>query len=714
MPEIVLTASEAPADPPLPALREDLGLFPGPRNSRGEASWTLHDPVRNRYFRLGEREFELLTRWRQAPGTASLAVLAAHDGIAATRADVEALVEFLHRCELTQDPVMTSRRLSAAHTVRQQSLWQQVMHNYLSFRIPLVRPDPLLDRWYPRIRPLLSRRFAQVTVLAGLLGLFLVIRQWDIFTSTFLAFMSLEGAAAFAFTLAIVKVLHEGGHAIACRHFGLRVPSIGVVFIVMWPVMYTDASEAWRLTSRRARVTIAAAGMLTELTIACYATLLWVLLPDGLLRSMVFTLATTTWIMSLVVNLNPMMKFDGYYLFSDIFDIPNLQERGFELARNRLRHLLFGVPLVSDPGLDAREHRIAVVWAYATWIYRFIVFLGIALLVYAFFFKALGIVLFLVEIWYFIAAPIWRETRNWRALASAMDVRQKRAWLMGGGALLLVLLVPWESSFTAPATMKSAELQRIYAAEPSQVTGVFVGNGSRVHPGDVMFELSSPSLDAQMASALAELRAAEYDLARILSSVDTSQDRLLAEESLARAQAEYAGLEQRREKQRVVAPYAGVVSDMPTSLKPGLWVDDRQTLAVLVGTGGGVVADGYVFEEHLRFIQPGDPARFYPEEPGLPPRDGVVERVDTVDTRSLKEPYLAGVFGGDIDVRMDGDQNAVPETAVYQVRIRLDAQVADVPLRVVRGHLRLGGDDRSLAGRLWTFTAGVLRRESGF
>lgn len=706
--------ASTPGNAPLPALRDDLGLFPGPRNSRGEASWTLHEPVRNRYFRLGVSEFEMLARWQGAGSADALVVMAARDGISITTSEVLHFAEFLFRCELTQGDPGVVKRLTAASRLAGQSLWKSILHNYLFLRVPLVRPDPWLDRLYPLLRPLLSRRFLQLTVFAGLLSVFLVVRQWDLFLSTFMGFLNWEGAVAFGVSLVLVKVLHEAGHAIACRHHGLRVPSIGVVFIVMWPVMYTDATEAWRLTSRRARIAIAAAGMITELTIACYATLLWVLLPDGAIRSAVFMLATTTWIMSLAVNLNPLMKFDGYYLFSDILDIPNLQDRGFTLARNRLRHVLFGVGLLRDPGLTASEQRIAIAWAYATWIYRFFLFLGIAFLVYAYFFKALGIYLFLVEIWFFIAAPVWREIKGWRELAPSIDTTRRRIAWLGGAALLVLFLLPWPSAFMAPGIMKAAEHQRLYPVEASRVLAVHVGNGTRVSRGALLFELESPDLQAELARTRAELDSAEHDLLRVMSSERTSQDRLVAEESVAKARAALAGLEDRQARQRILAPFDGVVIDIPPSIRSGLWLGERQALGVMVGDQGGVIVDAYVTEDYLRFIAVGDEARFYAEESGVSPQDGTVERVDSVDTRILAEPYLDATYGGGIDVRPDAEGHAVPERAVYRVRVRLQAQVADVPMHVVRGKLRLGGDSRSLAQRAITFIGGAVLRESGF
>lgn len=706
--------SGAPAGQ-LPALREDLGLFQGPRTVLGEPTWTLHDPVRNRYFQLGLTEFELVAQWRPGITAAELAETVSRNGLAVSEGQVEQFAGFLRTAELIEGGAGSGKRFAQSAERRTRSLWERVLHNYLFFRIPLVRPDRILDVVYPVVRPLLARRFLYLTLLAGAIGMFMVLRQWDIFLSTFMGYLNWTGALAFGATLVIVKVLHEAGHAIACRHHGLRVPTIGVVFIVMWPVMYTDATEAWRLTSRRARVAIASAGMLVELTIACFATLAWVLVPDGIVRSALFMLATTTWVLSLAVNLNPMMKFDGYYIFSDLVNIPNLQDRGFALARNRLRHFLFGAPIAGDSGLDRRHEVIAIVWAYATWIYRFFLFLGIALLVYHFFFKALGIFLFVVEIWWFIGAPIWREVREWRSLAGAIDPVRRRMAIAGAAVLLLLVVIPWNSSFLAPAVMRVEDLQRIFPPEPARITAVHVAPATAVAAGVPLFSLVSPELEAQVMEGSAKVQAAELELQRVMASKDTSHERLVAEESVARARAELDGLLVRREKLVVVAPFAGRVADMPPHVREGLWVGEKQRLASLLGAGNTYVVDAWVTEDHYRFVRVGAEGRFYPDEPGLRPWQAVVTQVDPADTRVLTEPYVAEVYGGGVPGRSDPEQGFVPEQAIYRVRAVVTIGQGDEPPgRALRGHLRLEGDDRSFAARFTTFLVGTLIRESGF
>lgn len=705
---------EESKDVPLPRLRQDLGLYPAPRDVRGEKGWMLHDPLRNRYFRIGEQDFLLLSSWDKAETLQTLLEIVKQQNSAVAETDILELADFLSKAELVSIEQGAVARLGASWKLRQQQWWKKLLHNYLFFKIPLIRPDAVLARLYPSLRFLLSRRFTQITLLTGMVGIFMVLRQWDIFIHTFMGFLNWQGAASFAVALAFVKILHEGGHAIACKHYGLRVPTIGVAFIVMWPVMYTDATEAWRLTSRKARITIAAAGMLTELTIACYATLLWVLLPDGVLRSAVFTLATTTWVMSVIVNLNPLMRFDGYYLFSDVVNIPNLQERGFELARNRLRHILFGLPLRHDSGLTQKHENIAIIWAYATWVYRFFLFLGIAFLVYKFFFKALGIFLFCVEIWWFLAAPIYRELKNWKTLWPAMAKQRQKGWLFAFFMGLLIVSLPWESSFQIPAVMRTADFQRFYPAEPARILSIAVKNGQLVKKGQVLFELDSPDLQADIAKAHAEVVSAQYERMRVMASQDTSSDRQIAEETLARADAALQGVMARQQRLSVVAPFDGIMSDIPVSLHSGLWRAENQSLGLLAGSKGGLVADAWVSEEYLRFVRVGEKVRFYPDELLVGAIDGVVAEVDALDSRTLPEPYIIGSKADGIPVRYDREGQAIPEYAVYRVRIILQAELKGVPFRVVRGHVRLSGDSRSLLGRSARYVMGVFRRESGF
>jgi putative peptide zinc metalloprotease protein len=246
---------------------------------------------------------------------------------------------------------------------------------------------------------------------------FLVSRDWQRFVGTFPHLFSLGGALSFGVALFFAKFCHEFGHAFMAKRAGCRVQSMGVAFMVLLPMFYTDVSDAWRVNDRRARLLIGAGGVLAELLLACIALLVWSLLPDGPARTAAFMLASATWITTLVVNLNPFMRFDGYFLLSDLWEVDNLQGRAFAFVAGACVRVLFGYGAPAPEPWSPTMQRRLLIWGYGSWLWRAALFLGIALAVYHLFFKLLGIFLMLVELVWFIFLPIMNEWRSGGAAA---------------------------------------------------------------------------------------------------------------------------------------------------------------------------------------------------------------------------------------------------------------------------------------------------------
>jgi putative peptide zinc metalloprotease protein len=341
-------AREAPAPapllPPLPPLREDIRLLPGPPARSGEPTWTLYDPALHRFVRIGRLEFEILRCWGLGRADAIASAVAANTTFAATPADVVEVLRFAERASLLV-PVgaQAGRRLAGQAAMRRLSAAQWLLKNYLFLRVRLLDPDRFLAACLPYVRWIYTARF--VAVLAGLaaVGFYLIGLQWDAYTHSFLHLFSLVGALQVGAALAFAKAVHEFGHGLTAKRFGCRVPGMGAALLVLWPMLWTDCTDAWRLIDRRQRLLIDAAGVLAEIVLAVAASLAWSVLPDGPARSAAFLLSGSTWLVALAINANPLMRFDGYYLLSDWLDEPNLQERSFALCRWRVREALFGL-----------------------------------------------------------------------------------------------------------------------------------------------------------------------------------------------------------------------------------------------------------------------------------------------------------------------------------------------------------------------------------
>ncbi|MGQ7248414.1 HlyD family efflux transporter periplasmic adaptor subunit [Halomonas sp. V046] len=712
----------------LPPLRQDLRLLAGGAEGESVGRWKIHDPIGQRFFEVEQRVVDILALWREGTAQALIRRWHREHGDALVMADVQAVLEFLNRHELLHPvPGESYRRAWTRRCQGRQSCWQWLLHSYLFVRVPLVRPAMALRKALPLVAPLFHPVFWGVTMLVAVLGLFLVSRQWQAFITTLPEMFSVGGIVAFSVSLALIKTLHELGHGFMATRLGTNVTSMGVALIVMMPVLYTDTTDAWRLTSQRHRVLIDLAGVAVELTVAAYATLAWVFLSEGPLRYVAFALATTGWVLSLAVNLNPLMRFDGYYLFSDLLGIANLQERAFAMGRWWLREFLFGY---GDPRPEdcRRARRVLLIgFALAVWLYRFFLFLGIALLVYHYFFKVLGVFLFCVEILVFLVMPIWRELRVWWQKRQAAG---RRAWLTLTALVLVttILVVPLPHQIRIPAVLAASQRYPGYSPRPARIEEVMVKVGDRVAVGSPLVRLAAPELNQQQRTAAQRLSLVDRRIdRRSADRQDLSESLVLASEKGMQQQT-LDGLARKQEQLAVRSAIDGVVADVGENLHRGRWVNASTRLVLVVGDDG-LSARGYLDSEELRRVHPGQVGVFIDDGFLRPPVPVAMTDIAGAASGVLDNWMLASAHGGKVASRIEQD-SARPETAVFEVDARvMDAvdvahqgrvrtpsptrRTATGPMTELRGEIHLHGEPMSLAVRAFTRIIQVLVREWG-
>ncbi|MEO0721515.1 MAG: HlyD family efflux transporter periplasmic adaptor subunit [Pseudomonadota bacterium] len=698
----------------LPQLREDLTLAPGEPLKTGEKTWTVFDPVQHRYFRIGEDAFDILRAWKAEPIDRVLERANTNRETRLTVSDVEAAATFVAANGLTieppgGDPLALARKEAASKPTG----WSQAMHKYIFVRIPLLRPDPFLKATYPLVTPFFTRAAWMLISLFALTGLYLVSQQWDAFLATFLHFLSPEGALFYGLSLIAIMSLHEFGHAYAAHRYGCRVSTIGVAIIVLMPIMYTDTTDAWRLTDRRKRLVIDTAGVAVELIIATAATLFWVFLPDGPARSVAFFAATTSWILSLAVNLNPFMRFDGYYVLSDLVGVSNLNQRSFAFGRWRLRELLFGLGH-SQPEPAPRWMATAMTaFAWGAWVYRFFLFLGIALLVHAMFSKALGIILFLVEIGYFIGKPIWSEIKTWWSLRA--DIRARGGWrstALVGACCFAVFFVPWRSEVRAPAIATPYEVASIHAPAAGQIRRVHVEEGETVKAGDLLFTLALPDIQNGLERANIRIELLQDQLDRAVDDVQDRSDSAVILRSLVSERERADGLKRLLADARIRAPHDGVVTDLDRTLARGQWINAQRRLVRIVDPTRFEIK-AMAAETSIARIMDGAEVKFIPDDPAAPTLDATTHTIATAAVVAIDEPAFAQTSGGRLAVREDADGRLVPETAVFEVRSDVLAETGTVT-RSLTGVAMIDARAESPAEAVWRRVAGVLLRETDF
>jgi putative peptide zinc metalloprotease protein len=703
----------------LPRLREDLKLLAGGASADGSPTWTLQDPARHRFIRIGWLEFEILARWTLGNTDAVARSVSSETTLRATSQDVLDVLSFLHRAGLIAPfgPAAMDR-LAVENSGKRLSAARWLLKNYLSIKIRLVNPDPLLSAVVPRIGWVFTRGFVTLLGLLALLGFYLISRQWSAYTHSLLHLFSLQGALMVGIALTSAKVVHEIGHGVISKRMGCRVPSMGVALLVLWPVLWTDTTDAWRLTDRRKRLAIDAAGMLAEMTLAIVASLAWSLLPDGPLRTGAFLLSSSTWLLTIAVNVNPLMRFDGYFLLSDWLDVPNLQERGFAMGRWWLREILFGLGDPPPERFAPAKRRVLIIYSLAAMVYRFSLFLGIALVVYHMAFKAFGLFLMCVEIGWFLVRPIVGEIAIWRRrLGGARPDRRAVISLSLLGVALVLFVVPWHRDLSAPALLRAGKQTTLYVAEPGQLLKLSV-DGTRVAAGNPVFVLASPTVAYHKAVAVATLEGVDTRMKG--QSFDPEQAAMIGvgQQELEGALATVDQVASQEALLTVRAPFSGVLTDVPAGLRAGEWLPRREVLGMLIDPSSQIV-EAYIGEADLGRVHPGARARFFPENGDAGVELAVVS-VGSVSVRALDVPELASVYGGGVAVRKDSENRLVPETAVYRAVLAPSpagsgfAAAGGEPLvpKRLRGSVRIEADRSSLLGRVYQRAVAVVIRES--
>jgi len=697
----------------LPGLRPDLALLPGSAAEDGSPTWLIHDISRNRYYKLGLDAFRALRHWRAGLSATDFLQQCGADGIGIDEQEFQGLLQFLVVNQLILvDDRGGVQRLLEQHGKSRQHWLTWLLHHYLFIKIPLWRPDAFLETTWPAVSRLLRPGVLWTVRVMGLVGLLMVLQQWDVFLTTFLHFLSWQGLALYGLTLVMVKSAHELGHAYVAKKYGCKVGSIGVAFLLLFPVLYTDTTDAWRLRSHRDRLRIVVAGVGTEMHLAMLATFAWSFLPDGPMRSVAFFVATTSWVTSLLVNLSPFMRFDGYFALSDFLRAENLQPRAFALARWHLREVLFNLGESPPEVLPAWRMRLFTAYAYATWLYRLTLFLGIALLVYHFAFKLLGILLFAVEIGWFILLPMKNELLQWWHKRESILARPRTRWTLAGVCLFVLLMaIPWRSTVAVPGVLLAGEFRPVYAVEKGQVAEILVKPGTRVESQTPLVRLVQPELSHSIAQTRRELDLVNEKIQRQAGSARDLQDALVLAQQQAELQTRLDSLQKKIERLTLLAPIKGQISQME-SLQTGQWVSENSPVLTLRSEQGLRVM-ALVSSSDLHRLETGTNAVWISDLPGSPRLELKLTRIDQTAVQHLLWPELASEFGGPVPARKGAHQQLKPEGAWYQIEL-VSAKHEIAPAQQQAGQILVQAKSESVMGRYLRHAAAIWVRESGF
>jgi putative peptide zinc metalloprotease protein len=507
----------------------------------GDASYIVKDPISGDAFHLTAEEHALLDALRQ-PTSLRMLQRRLESAFAPRRATITQLQQFVNRLYeqgllLGENPGQGAELLERGQERTRQERRASLLQ-VLSIRLGSLDAGPVIDRLYGVLRWACSRPARLVAIALVFYALMLVIGNAPEFAARLPALHELARPGLMPVWIAAVvgvKVLHELGHALACRHFGARPQEIGVLLLAGAPSLYCDVSDAWRLPSKWQRMAVSSAGMFVELLIASMATIVWRFVEPGLLSSVCLSLIVVCSVGTLLVNANPLLRYDGYYLLADGLEVPNLAERARGLISAALRRWLLDEPRQDDPLLGPHKRR--ALWAYAILakLYLALVFTGIFMLllklarphqlqnlVYSLAAVALvGIVLppatAVVKL---MANPAARSRFRWLRFVTAAAVF---AAIIAG-----IMLLPISRCVTAPVTIVPATTRPLFAVTSGELEFALAA-GSEVKADEIVARLRNADLElalAEQQGKVRELRVRMQQL-RTLQAVSPAAARLI-------------------------------------------------------------------------------------------------------------------------------------------------------------------------------------------
>lgn len=645
---------ESQPQPIKPAsFRKDLSFFPGPAEPDGTPTYTIFDPLKGQYYKISWVQAIVMRTFK--PGMTLDELLSQVNQRSTLDLEKEQLEQiFMNAAQLgLLDITRTSEDVGKRAEGGKQGWFMWLIMHYLYIRIPLCNPDRFLERTLPFVAPLFSKTARIFYFAAVIIGFAIVVLHFDQYIHTFTYFFNLEGFISYGLAIFFIKMVHEFSHAYTAKYYKIHVPTMGMAFLVLFPVLYTNVTNAWKLESRKERFLISAAGVISELIMAGLASIGWVLTEPGLLHSMFFLVSSTTWITSLLMNCNPAMRFDGYYLLTDLVGIDNMQQRSFAVARWKLREWFLGLNIPPpEEDLPPARVRIMLIYSIYTWIYRIILYTAIALFVYYEFTKALGIFLFIVEVIFFIMAPFFSEFKqlahrkayfNWniRALITYTVFGVLLAWF--------ILPLPHKKSFQA--ITEPVISQNIYSPEAGEIEKIYVKRDDRVQIGEPLLQLQSTVLDNAIAQTEAEVARVKQEIEVLGIDVEGKPYLNAKKAFLSQKETELNRLKEKQALLLVKSEVSGTVYNWSDILREGLLVG-KGVLIGKIADLNQIKVFAFVPEAESVGLEEGSKARFRLLNPSKT-YNGTITKVYKTAADTLRYPQLASSYKGSLAVVPD-------------------------------------------------------------
>lgn len=737
MPTLADSLVSSAARPLAIRMRPDLNVTK--QRYQGREFWIVKDPVGLHYYRFQEEEFCILN-WLD--GRTSLDDLRrrfekqfAPQKIALE--ELGRLIGMLHQSGLVIAGVPgQGRQLLKRRGERARKELVSKLSNVLAIRFKGIDPERILNWLDPKFGWIFSKYAVAIWLFTFLAALTLVLVNYDTFTQRLPGFHEFFGPSNWfylAIAMGLTKVLHEFGHGLSCKHFGGECHEMGVMFLVLTPCLYCNVSDSWMLPNKWHRAFIGAAGMYVEVFLASIATFIWWnTTPGTLVNQLALSTMFVCSVSTVIFNGNPLLRYDGYYILSDLMEIPNLRQKATTILSRKLGKWCLGLEEPDDPFLPKKNQGLFMLYTVASSVYSWIVLFSILWFLNKVFepyrLKVLGQIIAAASIASLIGRPLWGVIKFFRVPGRTDQVKKPRMYATIAILLAIagvVLFVPFPYRVYSAFEVRARDADPIYAVIPGELVKVNVSSGDRVKAGDVLAELENDELQLQVAQLVGQrdqLRAqlnalrrerrydskASGEIAHIRESLEAT------EEQLEKKQRDLDRLTLRATRDGVVIPPPSVAEQPSAEGKLPTWsgtpLERRNLNATLTaGTSFCQIGDPdkleailVIDQEDEKLVHKGQKVKMM-----LATVPGKVFH-GTISDKSLGElevipRALSPKAGGEVIAKTDPNTGIErPASTSYQAHVLLDDQEG-LLVPGLKGEAKIDTQWRSLGWRFWRF-----------
>lgn len=716
---------------------------------QGTGYWVLKEPVGLQYYRFHDEEYFILN---MLDGYVSLQQI--KDGFEQrfapqkiTFGDLQQFIGMLHRSGLViSNSPGQGKALRERGRKKTNKEIRGKLTNLFAVRFRGFDPERILNA----ILPWLGWMFT-VPALLFFLGvmisaaLMLATQYETVYARlpTFQQFFAADRWMILAATMGIVKILHEFGHGLSCKKFGGECHEIGFMLLVFTPCLYCNVSDSWMLPNKWKRVWIGAGGIYIEMILASFAAFVWFLTESGTtLNDLCLNMMFLNVVSTVLVNGNPLLRFDGYYILMDFLEIPNLRQKSTEVLKRWFQKTCLGLELQDDPFLPTRGRLFFAAFTIASVIYRWVVVFSICWFVIKvlepYGLEVIGRMVAVVGFSGLVAQPViqtWKFCRTPGRLSKVKRFNALVSLAIASAIIAAVCLVKLPHHVDCAFEIRPTEAGKVYAGSAGQIEFT-VQPGQVVVAGEtVIAKLKNLDLEMRMQdlkneksveeSKLDMLQARGFSDRSLAAQLDTQQEIIGSiKELMIKTQVELDRLEIKSKISGVVIPpprrpqrdngdgQLPSWSGSPLEMRNRGAMLTSDDLLCEIGNAGDFEAILAIDQGDVQLVREGQTVDMKLDSHRLATFSGTISEKSQEPLR-MTSTSMSSQTGSDLQTEIDPATGQVkPRSVTYQARVPLEILPTDLPLRPgYRGSAKIHVDKKSLGQRLWRVIAKTFNFE---